>query len=143
MIKRTMYALLHHVEGVDGQSVRVGATVRFVAPHEPDSTVSDNRTESIIVKAICKRDKCVELEHTFSWAHTQFGLLEMPDDAGCPTDHEYKCEHLGHKGQCQRRCFACGGWWNYVSVHHCPEYPSECSECSECSNDEGSMWLSE
>lgn len=148
VLKRTMYARLDHVTGVDGQSVRVGALVHRVvdigAGEEPCDGMmtflsAEGYTKSIIVTAICKRDKCVELEHTFALTHTQFGLLEVPDGAGCPQDHEWKCAHLGHKGKCRHRCMDCGGWWDCC---YCPA-DSECSECPECSDDEGSVCMSD
>merc|ERR1712006_1738 len=115
--------------GVDGQSVRVGALVHRVvdigAGEEPCDGMmtflsAEGYTKSIIVTAICKRDKCVELEHTFALTHTQFGLLEVPDGAGCPQDHEWKCAHLGHKGKCRHRCMDCGGWWTAATAQRTP-----------------------
>merc|ERR1712070_382840 len=131
LLKRTVYALLHHVEGVNGQQVRVGATVQFVDYREHDwhadfdfdalwNAEGVKNSFGFVVKAICKSDKCVELEHTFIRWHHEFGPLEAPDDAGCPQNHEWKCKHLGHPGECRHRCFGCDAWLDRWVCPVCP-----------------------
>merc|ERR1712159_974102 len=67
----------------------------------------------LVVKATCNTcGDCVELEHTFTLCHDHILQFELPDDMGCPLDHEYKCSHMGHKGKCKMICMECGEWWD-------------------------------
>ena len=117
-VTRPVYAWPEHLETVDGQELRVGAHVRLLPPHDlvEEGLGSSGRwfgesgTESLlVVKAICKTcGECVELEHTFGLWHDNILQHELPEDVGCPLNHEYKCSHMGHKGKCKMICQECG-----------------------------------
>ena len=133
LLKRTMYTLPEHIECVDGQGVRVGSRVQPV-PEHPD--VRFLKGDKAIVTAVCPCGESVELEHSFTQYHHGLGDLVLPEDVGCPLDHEWKCIHLGHKGECRYRCFSCDEWWNDSKSLACKCICSACE--SESSGDESS-----
>ena len=112
-LMRILYAASEHIECVDEDRMRVGSNVRLLEPHA-DASLWEGGSSQFTIKAICEACESVELEHVFGWYHDMFGSLELPADVGCSLDHEYKCAHLGHKGNCKYMCSTCNSWWDEV-----------------------------
>lgn len=121
LLSRVLYAFPEHVEDMDGQPLQVGSEVllhpeactmtrpcmSFELENDPDLT------HSLTVTAICPCGECIELKHTFAWPHDEFGKLDDCNEMrmrSCPADHEYKCSHMGHSGECQTS----DGEWKWV-----------------------------
>ena len=118
--------------GVECRSAECSVVLTHCGCFIYSSAICADESSRCIVKSICKQCKSVELEQTFTWWHTNFGQLDVPSDAGCPLDHEYKCKHIGHPGKCKYVCFNCKKWWDDCGDLDCGCSRKELGLCSEC-----------